>query len=198
MEPRNARSRRTRAALLESARGIVEERGLAALTMGAVAERAGVTRRTVYLRFTSRTQLLTALFDHVNEQEGLTTSLRPVHDAPDAASALTAWAAHVARFHPRIKRFARAIQSMQETDADAAEHWRLVQADWSRLCRELAQRTDDEGALADGWTVETMADLLQALMSFDVQDSLLGLHGWSADAYAAALARMARATFLSA
>ncbi|HEX6954890.1 MAG TPA: helix-turn-helix domain-containing protein [Agromyces sp.] len=198
MEARNARSRRTHATLLEAARGIVEDQGLAALTMGAVAERAGVTRRTVYLRFASRTQLVTALFDHVNEQEGLAASLRPVHEAPDAAAALTAWAVHVARFHPRIERFARAIQAMREADADAAEHWRLVQADWSTLCRELARRTEDEGALADGWNVETMADLLQALMSFDVQDSLLGLHGWSVDAYAAALARMVRATFLRA
>jgi AcrR family transcriptional regulator len=196
MEPQNARSRRTYAALLEAAREIVEERGLSELTMGAVAERAGVTRRSVYLRFESRTQLLTALFDHVNEQEGLAASLQAVHEASDAASALTAWAEHVARFHPRIARVARAIQVMTEVDVDAAEHWRLVQADWRRLCRNLAERTGQEGRLATGWTVETMADMLQALMSFDVLESLVGLHGWTDDAYAAHLARLAHSTFL--
>ncbi|MBM7505801.1 TetR/AcrR family transcriptional regulator [Agromyces aurantiacus] len=196
MDPQNARSRRTRAALLEAAREIVEGQGLEALTMGAVGDRAGVTRRTVYLRFESRTALVTALFEHVNEAEELAESLRPVHDASDAAAALAAWAAHVARFHPRIARVARAVQAMRDADADAAEHWRLVQADWYRICRELAERTRDEGVLADGWTVERMADMLQALMSFDILDTLVGLHGWSADACAAQLGRLAHSTFL--
>ena len=195
MQPQNARSRRTRAALLEAAREIVEERGLPALTMGAVAELAGVTRRSVYLRFESRTHLLTALFDHVNEREELATSLRPVHDAPDAAAALQAWADHVARFHPRIVRIARAVQSMKDTDPDAAEHWRLVQEEWHRLCRLLALRVHEERALASGWTVETMADMLHALMSFDVLETLIDQRGWSIDDFAAHLARVAQSTF---
>ena len=195
MKPQNVRSRRTQAALLEAAREIVEERGLTALTMGAVAELAGVTRRAVYLRFESRTQLLTALFDHVNEREDLAASLRPVSEAQDAAAALQAWAAHVARFHPRILRIARAVQSMKDTDPDAAEHWRLVQEDWHRLCVLLAGRIHDEGAMAPGWTVETMADMLQALMSLDVLDTLVDQRGWSDADVASHLARVAQSTF---
>lgn len=198
MQPQNARSRRTQAALLEAAREIVEERGLPALTMGAVAELAGVTRRSVYLRFASRTHLLTALFDHVNEREDLTASVRPVRDAPDAAAALQAWAAHVARYHPRILRIARAVQGMKDTDPDAAEHWRLVQEDWHRLCLLLAGRVHDEGVQAPGWTVETMADMLQALMSLDVLETLVDQRGWSVDDFAAHLARMAQSAFTTA
>jgi AcrR family transcriptional regulator len=197
MQPQNVRSRRTQAALLEAAREIVEERGLSALTMGAVAELAGVTRRAVYLRFESRTQLLTALFDHVNEREDLATSLRPVSEAQDAAAALQAWAAHVARFHPRIVRIARAVQSMKDTDPDAAEHWRLVQEDWHRLCVLLAGRIHDEAAMAPGWTVETMADMLQALMSLDVLETLVDQRGWSVADVAAHLARVAQSTFIT-
>ena len=195
MEAQNARSRRTRAALLDAAREIVEERGLPALTMGAVAELAGVTRRSVYLRFESRTHLLTALFDHVNESEDLAASVLPVRNAPDAATAIQAWAAHVARFHPHVLRIARAVQSMKDTDPDAAEHWRLVQEDWHRLCRLVARRIDDEKSLASGWTVETMADMLHALMSLDVLEILIDQRGWSSDDVAAHLARLAQSTF---
>ncbi|HET7278928.1 MAG TPA: helix-turn-helix domain-containing protein [Dermatophilaceae bacterium] len=195
MQPQNARSRRTRVALLEAAREIVEERGLPALTMGAVAELAGVTRRSVYLRFESRTHLLTALFDHVNDSEALAASVRPVRNAPDAAAAIQAWAAHVARFHPRVLRIARAVQSMKDTDPDAAEHWRLVQDDWHRLCRLVARRMDAEKALASGWTVQTMADMLHALMSLDVLEILIDQRGWSSDDIAAHLARLAQSTF---
>jgi AcrR family transcriptional regulator len=163
--------------------------------MGAVAELAGVTRRSAYLRFESRTHLLTALFDYVNESEDLAASVRPVSDAPDAAAALQAWADHVARFHPRILRIARAVQSMKDTDPDAAEHWRLVQEDWHRLCLRLAGRLHAEGASAPGWTVETMADMLQALMSLDVLETLVYQRGWSVDDFAAHLARVAQSAF---
>ena len=195
MEAQNARSRRTRAALLDAAREIVEERGLPALTMGAVAELAGVTRRSVYLRFESRTHLLTALFDHVNESEDLAASVLPVRNAPDAATAIQAWAAHVARSHPHVLRIARAVQSMKDTDPDATEHWRLVQEDWHRLCRLVARRIDDEKSLASGWTVETMADMLHALMSLDVLEILIDQRGWSSDDVAVHLARVAQSTF---
>ncbi len=92
-EPTNARSRRTRAALLAAAHTILEEQGFEALTMSAVADRAGVTRRAVYMHFTARAELVGALFDHVAAVEGLAESLRGVWEAPDAVSALDQWAA---------------------------------------------------------------------------------------------------------
>jgi AcrR family transcriptional regulator len=45
--PTNARARRTRTALLAAARAVLLEHGFPHLTMAAVAERAGVTRRAV-------------------------------------------------------------------------------------------------------------------------------------------------------
>src|SRR5829696_2761700 len=83
MLPANARGRRTREALLAAARALLEEAGFEGLTMAAVAQRAGVTRRAVYLHFGCRSDLVTALFGYVNETEDLRASLRPVHEAPD-------------------------------------------------------------------------------------------------------------------
>lgn len=196
MQPQNARSRRTQAALLEAAREVIETEGLPALTMAAVADRAGVTRRSVYLRFESRTQMLTSLFDHVNDSEGLSRSVRLVTQAPDAHAAVRAWAAHVARFHPRVARIGRAMQAMRSVDSDAGRHWQLVQDDWHTLCLDLATRAHDESALAPGWTTETMADMLQALMSFDVLEILIDQRGWSTDDVEAHLARVALSAFL--
>ena len=44
-DPANARSRRTKAALLDAARAVIEAEGFGALTMARVAGQAGVTRR---------------------------------------------------------------------------------------------------------------------------------------------------------
>jgi AcrR family transcriptional regulator len=195
--PRNARSRRTRAGLLAAARGLLEEQGSESLTMAAVAERAGVSRRAVYLHFASRTELVTELFGYVSEQEGLAASLQPVWDAPDAPAALQEWAAHLARFHPRILAVARAIQRVRRTDPDAAEHWRLVAADQQACCRRLAAWLAREGRLARPWTVPAAADMLWALMSFELLEELLVDRGWSPARYRTHLAALLGATFLA-
>ena len=195
-EPRNTRSRRTRTALLAATRALLEEHGTEALTMAAVAERAGVSRRAIYLHFASRTELLTALFGYVSEQEGLAGSLAPVWAAPDAAAALQEWAAHLARFHPRILAVARAIQRVRRVDPDAEAHWALVIADQQADCRRLAAWLARERRLAPPWTVQTASDMLWALMSFELLEELLVDRGWSPRRYRTHLAALLRSTFL--
>jgi AcrR family transcriptional regulator len=194
--PRNARSRRTRAALLAATRALLEEQGAESLTMAAVAERAGVSRRAVYLHFASRTELLTELFGYMSEQEGLAASLQPVWQAPDAAAALEEWARHLARFHPRVLAVARAIQRVRRVDPDAEAHWQLVMADQQACCRRLAAWLDRERRLAPPWTVPTAADMLWALMSYELLEDLLVDRGWSPRRYRSHLAALFRSTFL--
>lgn len=194
--PRNARSRRTRAALLAATRALLEEQGTESLTMSAVAERAGVSRRAVYLHFASRAELLTELFGYVSEQEGLAASLQPVWQAPDAAAALEEWARHLACFHPRVLAVARAIQRVRRVDPDAEAHWALVMADQQACCHRLAAWLAREQRLAPPWTVQTAADMLWALMSYELLEALLVDRGWSVRRYRTYLAALFQSTFL--
>jgi AcrR family transcriptional regulator len=177
--PANARSRRTRAALLDAARAVIESDGFAALTMARVAERAGVTRRAAYLHFPSRTDLVTALFDHLAGREGLAGSLARVWSAPDARAALTEWAAHVARYHPRILAVDRAAAAAAGTDPDAAAHRAQVTTDQLAACRRVASRLAREGILAKPWTTASAAELLWALLSPDLITRLTVSRHWS-------------------
>jgi AcrR family transcriptional regulator len=195
-EPRNARSRRTRTALLAATRALLEEQGTELLTMAAVAERADVSRRAVYLHFSSRTELLAELFGYVSEQEGLAASLQPVWQAPDAAAALQEWAAHLARFHPRVLAVARAIQRARRIDPDAEAHWQLIMADQQACCRRLAAWLAREQRLAPPWAVQPAADMLWALMSYELLEELLVDRGWSPRRYRTYLAALLQATFL--
>ncbi len=185
-QPRNARSRRTRAALLAAARALLEEHGTGRLTMTAVAERAGISRRAA----------LTELFGYVSEQEGLASSLEPVWRARDAAAALDEWASHLARFHPRVLAVARAVQRVRRTDPDAAAQWTLVMADQQACCRRLASWLEREQRLAPPWTVQTATDMLWALMSYELLEELVVDRGWTAGSYRSHLAVLFRATFL--
>lgn len=60
--PERLRAESRREALLDIARALVDEAGPAGVSMGAVAERAEVTRALVYKHFANREDMLTALY----------------------------------------------------------------------------------------------------------------------------------------
>jgi AcrR family transcriptional regulator len=196
-QPGNARSRRTRAALLAAAHAILEEQGFEALTMTAVAQRAEVTRRAVYMHFPTRAELVGALFDHVADVEGLADSLRGVREAGDAVTALDRWAAHLARYHPRLLAVDRALQRVWRHDPDAAAHRKRVVAEKLANCRRLARGLDDEGRLARAWTTESASDMLFALISSDMIEALIVDRRWSRQRLAKHLALLFRSTFVA-
>ncbi len=196
-EPGNARSRRTAEALLSATRRLIEDMGFEAVTMAAVAEAAGVSRRAVYLHYSTRAELLAALLGHLGETEELGASLSRVWDSPDAVSALDEWARHIARAHPRIMPVARAVEQVRRTDPDAAAMHNNVMSRWLKGSRRLAQWLRDDGRLASPWTVDTAADMLWALMSWDVVERLLIDRGWSRESFADSLALLLRSTFVA-
>ncbi|WP_327141329.1 TetR/AcrR family transcriptional regulator [Nocardia sp. NBC_01327] len=178
-DPQNARGRRTVGALLAATRDIIENDGLPALTMAAVAERAGVTRRAVYLHFATRTDLVMALYRSLAETENLPESLQAVWDAPDAVSGLREWAAHLVRSHLRILAVLRAVEQAQHIDPDAAALWRFSQGNWLKGSRRVIERLAREGTLAPHLSIDTATDLLWALMSLDLLDRLAHQRRWS-------------------
>jgi AcrR family transcriptional regulator len=193
----NARSRRTRLALLAAARTLVEREGVAAVTMASVAEQAGVTRRAVYLHFSTRAELITALYRYVNEAADLTESLKSVWRAPDASAALDEWAHHLARCHTELIPVGQAFQRVRGTDPDAGHYWDLVMRQWRKSCRRLAEWLAIEARLAAPWTVDTAADMLWALMSFDVLAALVVDRRWSRKRLARRLSVLLGSTFVA-
>jgi AcrR family transcriptional regulator len=193
----NARSRRTRLALLAAARTLVEQEGVTAVTMASVAEHAGVTRRAVYLHFATRTELITALYEYVNDTVELNASLKSVWQAPDAAAALEAWAQHLARCHTELIPVGRAFQRVRGSDPDAGHYWDLVMQQWRKSCRRLAEWLAAEERLAPPWTIETTADMLWALMSFDVLQALVVDRRWTRKRLARRLAVLLVSTFVA-
>src|SRR5258708_16338796 len=62
-QPKGNKRDRTRAALLESARGLIREKGFARTTLEEVASRAGMTTGAIYGNFRNRDELFMALGD---------------------------------------------------------------------------------------------------------------------------------------
>jgi AcrR family transcriptional regulator len=75
-EPRQERSRATRARLLDAAVGCLSERGVSGTPVGAVAERAGVSRGAAQHHFPTREDLLLAALRHIVDSRGADLSRR--------------------------------------------------------------------------------------------------------------------------
>lgn len=175
----NARSRRTREALLVAGRQLLEEGGFDALTMAATAERAEVSRRGIYLHFSSRAELVTAIHDHIAEQQGRAESLSRVWKQTDPVAALREWAAHLARYHVQVLAVDRAVRSARFGDPDVAAYRAQVAQNQRGACRRLIQGLADHELLAATWTVDTGTDMLWSLLSTDMIEALVLECDWS-------------------
>src|SRR5262250_1964913 len=96
---RQARTRRTRAAVVEAARSLFVERGYAATTIEAISDRSDTPQPTVYRLFSSKLGILKALLDVsiAGDDEAIAMADRPQVRAlvsdPDPKNKLTGFAA---------------------------------------------------------------------------------------------------------
>jgi AcrR family transcriptional regulator len=182
--------------VLDAAWALLEEHGVEKLTMAEVARRAGVSRRAIYLHFSSRTDLLFALHGHVNKVLSVRESVRSIYDAPDSVAALDAWVAHTVRVHTKLIRLVQAVDRARRTDPDAAALWARAMDGWLGGCRAVTAWLAREGRLAEPWTEEVAADLLWALMSVDLIEDLIEDRSWPEDMFRDRLATLAHRTLV--
>jgi len=197
-EPRNVRSRRTRARLLEAAWELLVSEGPEATTMSAVGRAADVSRRGVYVHFSTRSELLAALTDFVNDALGLESSLASVRAAPDAVAMLDETVRHLIDFHGAALPLLEALHRSPESDVEAALLWETTLQNWRRGWGELATALAAEGVLADRWTVPTATDALVALVVgfMSLWRQLVDASGWTRDEFHEFYRDLHRATFL--
>ena len=91
--------------------------------MAGVAEAAGVSRQLVYIHFTSRAGLLTAMARDHDRRSGFAARVAATHELPPAEGLerlVREWLAYV----PEILPVARALEAASITGEDGAEAWR--------------------------------------------------------------------------
>lgn len=184
VDGRFARSQQTQQQLLKAAREILERQGLASLTMSALATKAGVSRRTVYLHFSSRADILQALFGYLGSAGRLAETLDRVWQAPDSIVAVQLWAQHIAIAHPKIMTVSRSLEGVRGAEPEAATMWDQAMSGWQAGARRLVDWLNAEGHLSGDWTVESATDGVWALMSFELLERLTVDRGWSTEQYA--------------
>jgi len=181
-ELRSERSQQTRTTVLAAAHALFLEQGWVATTMSRVAERAGVSRQTVYALHASKLTLLDACIDAALSG-GRTRRLRDLPeyrlmadgDFDTRARAAARW---LSGAHERSARIQRVLDEAAVGDPAAAA--RLAEREQNRLA-EVRYATGL--VLADPEPSAHVVDGLWTLTSRDVWLKLVGQRGWTAQAW---------------
>jgi AcrR family transcriptional regulator len=186
---RQARTRRTRAAVVEAARSLFVERGYAATTIEAISDRSDTPQATVYRLFSSKLGILKAVLDVSvgGDDEAVAMADRPQVRAllldEDPKKQLAGFAALLrevmARVGPVHRILADAARSEEDAASLLAEIARQRHDGQRRIARSLAR----SGALRSGLRERDAADIVHALASPEVYGLLVFERGWSGERY---------------
>lgn len=185
------RSRSTREAILAATADLLTELG-AGVTLEEIAERAGVSRQALYLHFGSRTGLMIAAAEHIDEQGPLGRLLDDVFEAPTGLDALDAIVALHAEYYPAIHQIAAIFMAGKYEDDALRAAWDDRMKSRYRLYHEVVQRLHRERMLSSAWDVGSATDILWSITSWELWEQLTLERGWPEGDYSSRLRTVLR------
>ena len=163
----------TRARVLAAARELLVAADPGRFSVDAVAQRADVSRATVYYQFRSKLGLLEALFDAVGATGGM-AGLADAFRLPDPLAALDAYIAVFGRFWGSDRLLHRRLRGLAALDQDLAEALAARQ-EWRRHgAATLVGRFAGQPGYAPAGRQPDVTDLLFTVTSFETFDALAG------------------------
>ena len=187
--PSQARTRRTRAAVVEAARTLFLERGYAATTIESISDLSDTPQATVYRLFSSKLGILKAVLDVsiVGDDQSVPMADRPqvvsLLGDPDPVNQVTGFAALLRDLMARTAPVHRLLADAARSDADAASLLAEIARQRADGQRRIARSLARSGALKPSLRERDAADVIHALASPEVYGLLVFDRGWSGDRY---------------
>lgn len=199
---RDEQARTTRRTIVEAGAALFVERGFAGTTMDAIAERAGVSRKTVFTSVGGKVGLLKLAIDWalVGDDEPVSLDERPVVrelvQETDPQRAVVMWAHMVTGIAARLALLHPVLTAAADVDEQAAELNEISERNRLGGARGFAEQLHSLGALREDVSVERAAAMASLLMDpLGYRRLVLG-DGWTVEEYADWVARLAAASFL--
>lgn len=199
---REGRARRTRRAVVAAAAELFVRDGYAATTLDAVAVAAGVSRRTVVNSAGGKAALLTLAWDHclVGDDEPVPMADRPmvrrIVACTDPAEAVRRWVQMVVEVQRRAAPLGVVLEVAADSDADARAVRDRAETERLAGATAFAGHLASIGGLRPGLTPGEAADLVWTLNDGTSYRRLVLRRGWTAEAYADWLTRVAATSLL--
>jgi AcrR family transcriptional regulator len=182
---RRAQAEATRRDILVAAQQLFEQQGYPATTMAQVAGEAGVSLKTVYLAFATKSGLLRTLWNFllrgddedrpVAEQDWY----RQVLDEPDPERRLRLNAHNSTLGKQRISGILEVIRNAAPTDSEIASLWQRIQAEYHANQRAIVEPLGTQNQLRKGLDVDRATDILWTINHPNTWQLLVVDRGWT-------------------
>jgi AcrR family transcriptional regulator len=188
-ELRSQQAAQTRRKILQAAQELFETEGYAATSMAAIAAAAGVSLKTVYLAFETKSGLLRALWHLLLRGErdsapvAEQTWYRAVLEEPDPDRQLRLNIRNSLIVKTRAGKMLDVIRSAASADPEIGSLWARIQTEFHDNQRAIVQSIADKQALATHLDVAGATDILWALNHPNLYMLLAGERSWSPERY---------------
>lgn len=186
---RREQAAETRRQILHAAKELFERDGYTATSMAAIASAAGVSLKTVYLAFETKSGLLRALWhlllrgEHDSVPVGEQLWYQAVLQEPAPERQLRLNTRNSRTIKIRAGAMLEVIRSAASADPDIGTLWARIQIEFHDNQRAIVQSLADKGALATGLDVAGATDILWALNHPNLYALLAGDRGWTPERY---------------
>jgi AcrR family transcriptional regulator len=199
---RAAQTRLTRRTVVDAAAALFVRQGYTATTIDAVAEAAGVSRKTVFNAVGGKAALLKLAYDWsiVGDDEPIPMGERPVIEkvlaCTDPAEALRLYVAEVVEIAVRATAIYRVVEGAADVEPQAAALLVDVHGERHVGARALIDHVADLGGLRPGLTREEAADIFWAQTDGALYRRLVEDRGWPVERFRTWLTASVQAALL--
>jgi len=199
---RDEQSRTTRRRIVDAGGELFVANGYVPTTIDAIAERAGVSRRTVFTSVGGKAAVLKLAFDWTlaGDDEPVAIADRPevqqMMRCKDPAELLAAWMGMNAAINHRLAPMHHVLVVAADADADAAALLSTTNDQRIDGARRVVARLAALRGLEPGLKPDAAAAIADVLIDPTIYQRLVDLRGWNLATYVEHLQRIAAASLL--
>jgi len=188
---RRQQAEATRREILDAARLLFERDGYAATTMVAIAGEAGVSLKTVYVAFDTKSGVLRALWNFLLRGDESDASIperdwyRAVLEEQRAESQLRLLVRNSRIVKQRVGAIFEVIHAAATVEADIEALWDRIQTEFHGVLHAVVESLDAKRALKPGLDVDRATDILWTISHPTLWQLLVRERGWTPDEYEA-------------
>src|SRR5687768_5664184 len=163
----------TRRRIIEAACELLSQAGYPDVSLDRIAERAGVSRQTVYVQFGSKRGVLHAVAEYIETASYGTGMVEGVMTISDPVRTMRNGIGDQMAFFQRNADLLRTFYAQNINDPDFGAVWQeRLQERWKAI-RILMEKLKLQGRLSETWSVEDATDWVWSLTNFQRYDELV-------------------------
>ncbi|MEQ9366685.1 MAG: TetR/AcrR family transcriptional regulator [Leptospirales bacterium] len=163
----------TRQKILDATWRLMEARPNETVNMGDIAKAAGISRQALYLHFDTRTRLMLATVQYVDEVKGLNERVRRFESAGSGIELLESCVEVWGEYIPEIYGLARALRNTRDSDEATAAAWNGSMSCVRDLCTHTIATLEKEDLLNDDWSRHEAVELMWLMISIQSWEQLV-------------------------